>query len=115
MLTAVFVGPTWVFRYEIARLLSDHRGATAWVLAALTIPLTFLDWTTHNQLLGRLRFGYYNALIVGQKVVFLVVVILLLRVADVGVSGVFLGSARQRRLRRRRVTSGRPARGKAAY
>ena len=54
--------------------------------------MTFLDWTTHNQLLGRLRFGYYNALIVGQKVVFLVVVVLLLRVADLGVSGVFLAT-----------------------
>ena len=91
-LAAVFVVPTWIFRDEIASFLSHHRGGTAWVLAAAAIPLTFLDWTTHNQLLGRLRFGYYNALIVGQKVVFLVVVVLLLRVADLGVSGVFLAT-----------------------
>ena len=91
-LACVFVIPTWIFRHELADLLSQHRGETAWVLAAVGIPLTFLDWTTHNQLLGRLRFGYYNVLIVAQKVVGLVVIVLLLRVLDLGVTGVFIAS-----------------------
>jgi O-antigen/teichoic acid export membrane protein len=89
-LTLAFLAPTWFFRHDIAALLSHHRGEVAWVVSALTIPATFLDWTTHNQLLGRLRFGYYNALIVVSKVVFLVIVILCLQVLDLGVSGVFV-------------------------
>lgn len=82
--------PTWFFRHEIADLLSHGRGELAWVVSALTIPAMFLDWTTHNQLLGRLRFGYYNALIVASKVLFLVAVTLCLRILDLGVTGVFV-------------------------
>jgi O-antigen/teichoic acid export membrane protein len=91
-LTAAFVVPTWIFRQQIADLLSHGRGETVWVLSALTIPVTFLDWTTHNQLLGRLRFGYYNTLIIGSKVVFLACVVLLLKVVDLGVAGVVIAT-----------------------
>ena len=92
VLTAVFVIPTWMFRSQIADLLSHGRGETVWVLNALTIPVTFLDWTTHNQLLGRLRFGYYNSLIIGSKIVFLVGVVLMLQVVDLGVAGVVIAT-----------------------
>lgn len=86
------VVPTWLFRDQIADLLSDGRGQAVWVLCALSVPATFLDWTTHNQLLGRLKFGYYNMLIVGSKVVYLAGVILLLRIVDLGPSGVIIAS-----------------------
>jgi O-antigen/teichoic acid export membrane protein len=91
-LTAAFVVPTWLFGSQIADLLSHGHGDTVWVLAALTVPVTFLDWTTHNQLLGRLRFGYYNTLIIGSKVVFLVGVVLLLQVINAGVPGVMIAT-----------------------
>ncbi len=91
-LAVVFVVPAWFLRHDLADLLSKHRGATVWVLAAVSIPVTFLDWTTHNQLLGKLRFGYYNALIVAQGALYFIVVVLLLRVLDLGVSGVLVSS-----------------------
>ena len=91
-LTAAFLIPAWVFRGQLADLLSHGRGEGAWVVSALVIPATFLDWTLHNQLLGRLRFGYYNALIVGSKVLYLVLVVVLLRVVDLGVSGVLVAT-----------------------
>lgn len=91
-MTVVFVLPAWLLRDQLADLLTHNRGETLWVLAALTIPVTFLDWTTHNQLIGRLRFGLYNALIIGQKVLFLIVALVLVRIIDIDVAGVLIAT-----------------------
>jgi O-antigen/teichoic acid export membrane protein len=92
VITVGCVVPVWLLRHQIADLLSHGRGETAWVVAAFVIPATFLDWTTHNQLLGKLRFGLYNALIVSSKVAYLVLVVVLLRVVSLGVSGVLVAT-----------------------
>jgi len=91
-LGVVFVPLAWVLNGDLgAWLAHGHRGFV-WVLAAILVPVTFLDWTMHNQLLGDLRFGLYNALVVGQKVVFFVGVVLLLWVVDLRVSGVLIAT-----------------------
>jgi len=92
LLTVLFVPATALLDDRLGDVFGHGRGGFAWVLAALLIPVTFLDWTTHNQLLGSLRFGLYNTLIVLSKVVFLVGVVLLLRVVPLGVSGVYLAT-----------------------
>ena len=82
------------------------------MLARCSVPATFLDWTTHNQLLGRLKFGYYNMLIVGSKErVPRRVVILLLRVVDLGASGVIMRLDRRVAPRDRRLAARDPPRG----
>ncbi|HEY4413965.1 MAG TPA: oligosaccharide flippase family protein, partial [Gaiellaceae bacterium] len=86
-LAAVFVPGVWLLRHPLARLLAGGHGGAAWVLVGVAVPLIFLDWTTHNQLLGRLRFGRYNALVVLSKVATLVVAVVLLWVLDLGVTG----------------------------
>ena len=73
--TVVFVPLFWLVREPVSDLLSHGRGGRLWVLAALLVPLTFLDWTTHNQLLGKLRFELYNVLVILSKVVTLVLVV----------------------------------------
>ncbi len=90
VLTIVLVPLAWIFRDQLGDLFADGYNGNAWAIAALGIPISFLDWTTHNQVLGALRFGYYNALLLLQKLVYVIAVILLVRVLDSGVSGVFL-------------------------
>ena len=91
-LGAVFVPLAWALNSELGVWLAHGRGGFVWVLAAILVPVTFLDWTTHNQLLGGLRFGLYNALVVGQKVVFFAGVVLLLWAVRLGVSGVLIAT-----------------------
>ena len=57
------------------------------MLAAALIPLLFLDWTTRNQLLGKLRFGLFNALAVAEKTATLLVVVVLVGFAGFRVGG----------------------------
>ncbi len=87
VLTAVFIPAAWLLREPLSDLLSHDRGGDLWVLAAALVPLTFLDWTTHNQLLGKLRFGLYNVLVVASKVATLITVVVLLGVLSFGVGG----------------------------
>jgi O-antigen/teichoic acid export membrane protein len=59
------------------------------------VPITFLDWTTHNQILARLQFGFYNTVSVVSKVVTVVLIVVLVGVGKLGVAGglVALGAA----------------------
>jgi O-antigen/teichoic acid export membrane protein len=83
---AALVAGVWVFHEQVADLLGRGRGGEIWALAALLVPLTFLDWTTHNQLIGSLRFGLFNALVAVSKVVYVVAVVMLLAVWELGVT-----------------------------
>ncbi len=58
-----------------------------WVLAAALVPVTFLDWTTSNQLLGMLRFGFYNGLKFIAGIAYTLAVVVLLAVLHLGVVG----------------------------
>lgn len=87
LLAAVFVPFFWLFRRQIADLFAHGRGGLAWVLAGALVSLTFLDWTTHNQLLGKLRFGLFNVLLIVTKLTSLLLVVLLVGYAGIGVTG----------------------------
>jgi O-antigen/teichoic acid export membrane protein len=87
LLAVVLVPSFWLLQDPIGDLVADGHGGSAWVLAAVLIPLTFLDWSTHNQLLGGLRFGLFNVFNVVGKVVSLVAVIVLLGLVHLGVAG----------------------------
>src|SRR2546423_1959651 len=86
-LAAIFVPGAWLLHRPVARLLASGHGGRVWILVGVAVPLIFLDWTTHNQLLGKLRFGLYNALVFASKVATLVVAVVLLGVFGLGVSG----------------------------
>jgi O-antigen/teichoic acid export membrane protein len=85
LLTILFVPGCWIFHRQIADLVGHGRGGTTWVLAAALVPVTFLNWTTSNQLLGRLQFGVFNLLMVLSKVVIVLVIVVLIGVAGLGV------------------------------
>ena len=93
VLGAVFVPAFWLLHEPISDLFSRGRGGTTWALAAILVPITFLDWATHNQLLGKLRFGTYNVLVVGSKFAYLIGVVALVRLFDLGVAGGILALA----------------------
>ena len=86
VLTAVFVPALWFLRHDVADLFSHGAGASAWALAGLLIPLSFLDWSTHNQLFGKLRFGLLNALIALSRLASLAVIVVLVTMLGYGVS-----------------------------
>jgi O-antigen/teichoic acid export membrane protein len=85
-LTALLYGP-------IQDAFGHGQGGKTWILAAALVPLTFLDWTTSNQLLGMLRFGLYNALKVVAALLYLAAIIVLLGVLDLGVTGGLIATA----------------------
>jgi O-antigen/teichoic acid export membrane protein len=94
LLIAVVVIPlAWFGRGTLASAFGRGRGGEAWVLAGALVPLLFLDWTTHNQLLGKLRFGRYNVLVVLSRVATLALVVALVGVAGLGVTGGLLATA----------------------
>jgi O-antigen/teichoic acid export membrane protein len=93
VLAAIFLPAFWIFSDQIADLVSRGRGGTTWVLAALLVPVTFLNWTTSNQLLGTLRFGIFNVLMVLSKLVIVAAVIVLIGVAGYGVGAGLLANA----------------------
>src|SRR6266540_4886465 len=74
-LALVFVPVFWLLRGPIASVFAHGHGDLAWILAGALVPVTFLDWTTHNQLLGKLRFGLYNLLVVLSKIASLIGVV----------------------------------------
>jgi O-antigen/teichoic acid export membrane protein len=86
-LTILFVPSALLLHEQIGDVFSRGRGGMVWVLAAALVPLTFLDWTTHNQVLGRLRFGLFNVLVVLSKLVYLVTIVVLVGVFGGGVAG----------------------------
>ena len=93
LLAAVLVPTVWVAYRPLSELLARGQGdRSAWVLAAALVPLTFVDWTTHNQLLGRLRFGLYNVLVVLSKIATLVLVVVLVVALHLGLIGALLAT-----------------------
>jgi O-antigen/teichoic acid export membrane protein len=93
LLAIAFGGGFWLFRDELSGHLSHGRGGYAWVLGGFVVSIIFLDYTTHNQLLGRLRFGLVNLLVVLSKIAYLICVVVLVGVLDLGVSGALIAVA----------------------
>jgi stage V sporulation protein B len=93
LLAAVFVPAAWLARGPLSDAFASGRGGGAWILAGALVPLTFLDWTTHNQLLGKLRFGLYNVLVILSKVATLVLVVVLLGVLHFGLVAALVATA----------------------
>jgi O-antigen/teichoic acid export membrane protein len=91
LIALLLVPLVWLGVGPIEDLLSRGKGGETWVLAAMVVPVTFLDWTTHNQIVAMLRFARFNVLLVAGKVAYLVVAIALL-VAGLGVSAGLLAA-----------------------
>jgi O-antigen/teichoic acid export membrane protein len=72
---------------QLAGLLSHGEGALSWALTVVLVPIVFLDWTTHGQLQGMMRFGRFNVLVVLSRVAYALAIVLLLGVLDLGVPG----------------------------
>ena len=87
VLAAVLIPAAAIFSHPLARAFSHGRGGSVWILAAALVPITFLDWTMHNQILARLQFRFYNVLGVVSKVVTVVLIIALVGIGDLGVGG----------------------------
>lgn len=86
-LAVVFVPVFALFGGRIADVLSRGRGGTVWRLVGVVVVVTFLDWCIHNQLLGKLQFGWLNALLAGSRVVALAAIVVFIRFAGWGVVG----------------------------
>jgi stage V sporulation protein B len=86
VLAAVLVPLALLLHHPIASALGHGHGGRTWALAAALVPVTFLDWTTHSQLQGTLRFGRFNVLLVTQKLTYALGVLILLGVFSLGVS-----------------------------
>jgi O-antigen/teichoic acid export membrane protein len=93
VLAAVFVPLVFVLHGPIADAFAHGRGGLVWMLAALLVPLTFLDYSTAGQLCGRLEFGLWNALLVAARIASLVAVIVLVLGLGLGVAGGVLATA----------------------
>lgn len=87
VLAVVFVPLTWIFHDQIAELLSRGHGGAEWVLAAVLVPISFLNWTLNNQLVGLLKFFAWNALAVVSKLATLAAAVGLVLAIGLGVSG----------------------------
>jgi O-antigen/teichoic acid export membrane protein len=87
VLALVLVPAFWALQGPLADTFGKGHGGRAWVLAALLVPITFLDYTTQNQVLGQHRFARYNLILVLGKVASVVVVVVLVGVLGLGVTG----------------------------
>jgi O-antigen/teichoic acid export membrane protein len=85
-LAAVLVPGIWLLRAPLSDVLARGQGGTTWLLVGVLIPLTFLQWTSLNQLSGQLRFGLFNGVFAATRLVYVVTVILLLTVTGLGVT-----------------------------
>ena len=92
IIAALLVPGTLLLYHPIADALGHGHGGRTWVLAAALVPVTFLDWTTHSQLQGTLRFGRFNLLLVAQRIAYAIGILLLLGVLDLGVSSGLLAT-----------------------
>jgi O-antigen/teichoic acid export membrane protein len=81
-----------IFADQIARVISDGRGAAVWPLVGFLVVAVFLDWCIHNQLLGKLQFGRLNLLLVVSRVAALVAIVVFVGIAGWGVVGGLLSS-----------------------
>lgn len=91
LLALVLVPLTWVLRGPISDAFSRGHGGGTWVLVGILVPLTFLQWTAANQLSGMLRFGLFNGLLIGSRIVYTLLVVGLL-VAGLGVTAGLLAT-----------------------
>jgi O-antigen/teichoic acid export membrane protein len=87
VLAAVLVPVAALLSGPLGRAFAHGRGGLLWVLAAALVPLTYLDWTTHNQLLARLQFVFYNTLGVISKTVMVILIVVLVGIGGLGVGG----------------------------
>lgn len=92
-LLTVLVPAAWLAREPLSDLFTKGQAEHLWPVAAALVPLTFVDWTTHNQLLGRLRFGFFNLLTIASRIAALVVTVVLVAWLQVGVIGGLLALA----------------------
>jgi O-antigen/teichoic acid export membrane protein len=87
-LIALVVPAAYLAHQPLADLVARGRGDDAlWALAAAIVPVSFLEWTTQNQVIASLRFGLYNALVVAARLVALAVAVLTIGVLGFGVAG----------------------------
>ncbi|HEX3975028.1 MAG TPA: O-antigen ligase family protein [Solirubrobacteraceae bacterium] len=93
VLTVLVVPLTALLHGPISDLVGRGQGGMTWVLAAALVPVTFLDWTISNQLLGMLRFGFYNGLKFIAGIGYTLAVVLLLAVFHLGVTGGLIATA----------------------
>jgi len=93
VLAIVLIPLTLLLYGPIADAVGRGRGGLTWVLAAALVPITFLDWTTSNQLLGMLRFGLYNGLKFLVQVIYTVAVVVLVGFMSLSVTGGLIATA----------------------
>jgi O-antigen/teichoic acid export membrane protein len=93
ILTAVLVPFAAVFYPQLADAFGHGDGGRTWILVALLVPITFLDWTTHGQLQGLLMFGRFNLLLVLSRLAYAIGLVALLGWLDLGVAGALLATA----------------------
>ncbi len=93
VLAAVAFPAFALLRGPVSHAFTHGRGGLVWILAALLVPLTFLDFTTAGQLCGRLEFGLWNVLLVASRLASLAVVLGLVVVLGLGVAGGVLATA----------------------
>jgi O-antigen/teichoic acid export membrane protein len=86
VLALVLIPAAWLLHQPLADAVGHGHGGTVWVLAAVLVPVTFLDWTTHGQLQGMLLFGRYNVLLVASKLAYALSVLVLLGILRLGVA-----------------------------
>jgi O-antigen/teichoic acid export membrane protein len=93
VLALALVPAFWFLRGPIADAFARGQGGATWGLVGVLVPLTFVQWTSANQLSGSLRFGLFNILFAVSRATYLVVVVLLLTAAGLGVTAGLLGTA----------------------
>jgi O-antigen/teichoic acid export membrane protein len=86
VLACVLVPAFWLLDDVLSTAFTHGLGTDLWVLAAAVIPLNFLTWTSFSLLTAELRFGLFNALFVASKALYLLLVLVLLAVFDLGVA-----------------------------
>ena len=87
VLALVCVPAFALLAHELARALSHGQDAEAWSLVGIVVVVTFLDWCIHNQLIGKLQFGWLNVLLVASQLVSLLAIVVFIRAAGWGVIG----------------------------
>ena len=93
VMAAVFVPAGLLLAHPLADAFSHGSYRLGWMLTAALVPVVFLDWTTHGQLQGMMRFGRFNALVVTSRVVYALAIVLLLGVVGIGVAGGLIATA----------------------
>jgi O-antigen/teichoic acid export membrane protein len=93
ILAVAFVPIFWLLRGPIGDLVARGHSGSTWALAGALVPLTFLDWSTHNQLLGTLRFVRFNVVVVLSKLAYLLAICVLIGAGGLGVGGALVALA----------------------